>query len=519
MAGSEEIEELERRRAMAQEMGGADSVEFHHGRGKLTIRERIDRLQDPGSFREVGSITGSPSWSADGSLESLQPTPVVMGTLRIDGRRVTVAGGDFTIRGGSGDADAALIAKWEWIYAHALDHRLPHVRLLDSAGGSVKTFEKIGRTYVSQTDGMFLSTRMLQQVPVVSAALGSLGGLPAVEACFSHFSVMVKGISQLFVGGPPVVKAGLGIDITKEDLGDERVQIPNGVIDNLAEDEDDAFDQIRRFLSYLPRNVWEMPPRTEPNDPPDRREERLASIVPMNRRRLYDPYDILDAVLDRESFFELSPHAGKSHITGLARVDGYPVGVMINNPKHLAGGMDLVAGQKAMRLVQLCNTFHLPFVWLADAPGVAVGPEHEQQGAVRYGARVVTAFASSSMPMIVFIIRQAYGVGGALHWRPYDMYQRYAWPSAHWGSMHIEGGAKAAYRREIDSADDPEAKLEEIEDRLQQLSSPLRTAHAFDVEEIIDPRETRPLLVEFVQDAQSVLQTQLGPTGGLSYMP
>ncbi len=519
MSWNDDLTELRRRQAMAAEMGGPDSVAFHHSRGKLTVRERIELLQDPGTFREVGSLAGSPTWAADGTLGAFQPAPVVMGTVQLDGRRVTVAGGDFTIRGGSGDADEAMLHKWNWIYRHTMDHRLPHVRLLDSAGGSVKTFEKIGRTYVSQTDGMYLSARMMQQVPVVSAALGSLGGLPAVDACFSHFSVMVKGISQLFVGGPPVVKAGLGIDITKEELGDERVQIPNGVIDNLAEDEEDAFAQIRRFLSYLPQSVWDMPPRTEPTDPVDRRDERLLDIIPRNRRRTYDPHQIIESVVDADSFFEISPHSGKSHITGLARVDGYPVGVMINNPRYLAGGMDLIAGQKAMRLVQLCTTFHLPFVWLEDAPGVAVGPEHEQQGAVRYGARVATAFALSSMPMIVFIIRQAYGVGGALHWRPYDMYRRYAWPSAHWGSMHIEGGATAAYRREIEASDDPEAKRQEIEDRLQDLGSPMRTAHAFDVEEIIDPRDTRPLLAEFVQDAQPVIQSQLGMTAGPSYLP
>ncbi|MGF1598558.1 MAG: acyl-CoA carboxylase subunit beta [Acidimicrobiales bacterium] len=520
MSWQSELDELHRRRALAEAMGGPDSVAFHHGRGKLTIRERIDRLEDPGTFHEVGALTGAPTWDGDGQLAALQPSPVVMGTVRLDGRKVTVAGGDFTIRGGAGDAgERTLTTKWSWIYRHSLDHRLPHVRLLDSAGGSVKTFEKLGRTYVSQTDDMYLSTRLMQRVPVVSAVLGSVGGLPAVDACFSHFSVMVKGISQLFVGGPPVVKAALGLDITKEDLGDERTQIPNGVIDNLADSEEEAFDQIRRFLSYLPASVWDMAPRTEPDDPPDRREQRLLEVIPRNRRRIYDPYEILDAVVDRGSFFEISPHAGRSHITGLARVDGYPVGVMINDPKVLGGGMDLVAGQKAMRLVQLCDTFHLPYAWLVDAPGLAVGPEHETAGAVRYGARVASAFAASSMPMIAFLMRQCYGVGGALHWRPYDMYRRYAWPSAHWGSMHIEGGANAAYRREIDDADDPAAKRAEIEARLQELASPLRTAHAFDIEEIIDPRDTRPLLAEFVEDAQPVLRTQLGPTAGASYLP
>lgn len=502
---------------MVEQMGGPDSVAFHHGRGKLTVRERIGRLEDAGTFQEVGALAGTPAWGGDGGLQDLRPSAVVMGTMRLDGRKVAVTGSDFTIRGGSGDADH--LPKHSWILNHALDHRLPFLRLLDSAGGSVKSFEQLGRTYVSQTDDMYLSTRLMQRVPVVAAVLGSVGGLPAVDASFSHFSVMVKGISQLFVGGPPVVKAGLGIDITKEDLGDERVQIPNGVIDNLAETEDEAFDQIRRFLSYLPSNVWEMAPRVESGDPRDRCEESLLNAIPTNRRRLYDPYEILSAVVDRNSFFEIGPLSGRSHITGLSRIDGYTVGVMINNPRFLGGGMDLVAGQKAMRLVQLCNTFHFPLVWLEDSPGVAVGPEHESAGAVRYGARVATAFAASSMPMIAVIMRQCYGVGGALHWRPYDMYRRYAWPSAHWGSMHIEGGTRAAYRREIDDAADPEAKRAEIEARLQELSSPVRTAHAFDIEEIIDPRSTRPLLAEFVEDAQPILRTQLGMTAGLSYVP
>ncbi len=519
MSWKPELEELARRRKMVEEMGGADSVAFHHGRGKLTIRERIDRLQDPGSFREVGALAGSPRFGEDGRLEALRATAVVMGTLRLEGRKVTVAGGDFTIRGGAGDSEAGMMEKWSWIYHHALEHRLPHVRLLDSAGGSVKTFEQMGRTYVSQTDDMFLSTRLLQQVPVVSAVLGSVGGLPAVDASLSHFSVMVKGISQLFVGGPPVVKAGLGVEISKEELGDERVQIPNGVIDNLAESEEDAFAQIRRFLSYLPSNVWELPPRADCDDLVERRDERLVELIPRNRRQIYDPYAVLEAVLDRDSFFEIGPRSGRSHITGLARVAGYPLGVLINNPKVLGGGMDLVAGQKAMRLVQLCNTFHLPLVWLVDAPGVAVGLEQERAGAVRFGARVATAFAASRMPMIAFILRQCYGVGGALHWRPYDMYRRYAWPSAHWGSMHIEGGATAAYRREIEAADDPEARRAEIEARLLDLQSPMRTAHAFDIEDIIDPRDTRPILAEFVEDAQGVLATQLGVTAGLSYVP
>ena len=354
---------------------------------------------------------------------------------------------------------------------------------------------------------------------MVSAVLGSVAGLPAIQACMCHFNVMVAGTSQVFVAGPAVVKEGVGVEISKEDLGDERVQIPNGVIDNLAETEADAFEQIRRFLSYLPPSVWELPPRVDTDDPLDRRDDYLLEAIPRRKRRIYDPHRILDAVVDRESFFEIAPLSGQAHITGLARVGGYAVGVMINNPRYYGGAMGPIEAEKAMRLVQLCDTFHLPLVWLCDEPGFHVGPDNEVRGILRGGARAVSVFASSRMPYISFIIRQCYGVAGGLHVRHSGMYQRYAWPSAHTGSMHIEGGTMVAYRREIEAAEDPKAKREEIEARLEAIASPFRNAHAMDIENLIDPRDTRRLLAEFVEGAQPVLATQLGPTSGASYRP
>lgn len=517
MSWKDEVAELERRLGLIYEMGGEDSVAFHHGRGKLTVRERIDQLQDPGSFREIGALAGTPTWNDDGSLEALTPANYVIGTADLGGRRAVLCGGDFTIRGGAGDGSIG----GKYIVAEKLarDHRIPLVRLLDATGGSVKTFEKLGHTYLPDNDSPDLSTELLAQVPVVSAVLGSVAGLPAVQAVLCHFSVMVQGTSQVFVAGPAVVKEGVGVDISKEDLGDERVQIPNGVIDNLAESEEDAFEQTRRFLSYLPRNVWEMAPRTPCDDPVDRRDDYLLEAIPKRKRRIYDPYRILDAVVDCESFFEIAPMSGQAHITGLARVNGYPVGVMINNPRHYGGAMGPIEAEKSMRLVQLCDTFHLPLVWLCDEPGFHVGPENEVRGILRGGARAVTVFASSRMPYISFIMRQCYGVAGGLHVRHSGMYQRYAWPSAHTGSMHIEGGTMVAYRREIEAADDPKAKREEIEARLEAIASPFRNAHAMDIENLIDPRDTRALLADFVEAAQSVLATQLGPTHGPSFRP
>jgi acetyl-CoA carboxylase carboxyltransferase component len=518
MSWKPEVEELEQRRRLAAAMGGPEGIERQRRRGKLTVRERIAALADPGSFREIGGLAGSATY--DGAeLQSFVPANMVIGTCRIDGRNVVVAGGDFTVRGGA--ADAAVGDKHGFANQLPLKWRLPYVRLLDATGGSVRTFEKIGRTYIPTNPGTYTIEELLCTAPVVSLALGSVAGLPAVEVCLSHFSVMVKGISHLFAGGPPVVKAALGVDVSKEELGDERTQVyQGGVVDNLAESEQGAFEMARRFLSYLPQNVWELPPRAETGDEPGRRDEELLSVIPRERRKIYDPRAILEHVLDRGSIFELTPHFGRSRITALARVHGYPVGVMINNPRFLGGSMDVAAGTKAIRFIQLCDTFHLPMVCFADEPGFMVGLEAQKQGIVRAGAKIVCATQRSRMPWISFVIRQLYGVAGQCFDRAMrGMFKRVAWPSANWGSMHIEGGTTAAYRREIAASDDPESKREEIERRLQAIASPFRTAEIFNIEDVIDPRETRPVLCEFIEMAQPVLKTQLGPTPGPSYQP
>ena len=517
MSWDREVAELERQTAFAKAMGGEDSVAFHHGRGKLTVRERIDLLEDPGTFHEIGAIAGTATWDGD-EVSSLKPANSVVGTVKIDGRKVAVSGGDFTIRGGA--SDAAIGNKGQFAEQFAMKARIPYIRLLDATGGSVRTFEQIGRTYLPGNSGTNISAELMQYVPVVSAVLGSVAGLPAVQACLCHFNVMVKNTSQVFVAGPKVVEQATGKAITKEDLGDERIQVKNGVIMNLAEDEADALRQIRRFLSYLPSNVWEEPPSIECDDPIDRRDEGLLQAIPRDRRKIYDPRKILNTVLDRDSFFEIGPYYGKARVTGLARVNGHPVGVMANHPKFNGGSMDIAAGEKTIRLIELCDMFHLPLVYFADEPGFSVGRGQEVQGIVRAGARIVTKTAQSEMPYITFVLRQLYGVAGGLHQRGGDaLYRRYCWPSTHGGSMHIEGGTAIAYKRDIENAPDPEAKREEIEARLQAISSPFRNAHAFGIEEMIDPRDTRPLLVDFIDDARRVIKTQLGPRSGLAYTP
>jgi len=517
MSWEDEVREIKKRREFVLRMGGSEGIERQHKRGKLTVRERIDEFVDPDSFREFMGLMGSASYE-NNRLKSLTPKGAVEGFCKLDGRKAILSGGDLTVRGGSGGAGGGLGMELA-SNQRALEWRVPYVRLLDASGGSVKSFESIGRTYLPDGNGWStIDVQLLSRVPVVSAVMGSVAGLPAINACLAHFNLMVKDTSQLFPGGPPVVKASLGYDITKEELGGDQIHTRvSGVVDNLAVDEADAFRQIRQFLSYLPSNVWEKAPRIETNDDPDRADEYLLSAIPKDRRKVYKVKEIIEAIVDNESFFEIAPLYGRARVTGLARINGYPVAIMANNPRHRGGSTDVAAGRKVMRLLQLCDTFHLPVISLADEPGFMVGLESEKQGIERAGAALVAMTCESQMPWATVVMGKLYGVAGQCQHRPSGMFRRFAWPSAHWGSMHIAGGAAAAYRREIDSAPDPEKRLQEIEDMLQALASPFRTAEATG-QDIIDPRETRQYLCEFVEDAQRVLDTQLGMTAG-RYMP
>lgn len=511
MSWQPEVDELARRHELAEQMGGPEGVERQRKRGKLTVRERIAMFADPGSFRQFGTLRGHGEYDEQGRLVSFTPHGQVDGTCLVDGRKVFVMAGDFTVRGGSADGNHGQLGQELSVTERALQWRLPYVRLIDAAGGSVRSFETLGRTYLPDANSfVHTDVKLLNTVPVASVVLGAAAGIGALHTSLAHWNVMVEGISQVFPGGPPVVKAALGLDITKEELGGPHVHVrKSSVVDNLAQDEADAIAQARRFLSYMPSSVYELPPRGTPADPPPGNEE-LLSIIPREPRRGFSPHRIIELLVDEGSFFEIAPLHGRARITGIARVDGYPVGIMANNPMHLGGATDVAAGGKALRLIQLCDTFHLPLIDLADEPGLAVGPDSEAAGIERVGARLVCATVDSRMPWLTFAIRRLYGVGGQTHHRASGMFRRYAWPSANWGSMHIAGGASAAYRREIESAPDPEQRRREIEERLQHLASPFLTAEATG-QDIIDPRQSREVLVDFVHDAQRVLVEQLGP--------
>jgi acetyl-CoA carboxylase carboxyltransferase component len=495
-----ELDELGQRTVLAQRMGGAERVARQHASGRLTVRERIDRLFDRGTFHEVGAIAGKPEYGADGRLADFTPANCIIGRGHIDGRPAVVAGDDFTVRGGS--AEASIQAKIDYADTLARTLRLPLVRLIEGSGGggSIKKIEETGRTNLpgglDGRGGLMLCGFTMAEVPVVSMALGSVAGLGAARVVASHFSIMVRGISAMFSAGPPVVER-LGEKRTKEELGGADVQIAAGAIDDAAENEDEAFAMARRFLSYLPSSVYQLAERTAPGDDAARREESLLSVIPRDRRKVYKMRNVIGSLFDRDSFFEMSRGFGRSVITGLARLDGWPVAVLAGDPYHYGGAWTAASAQKIVRFVDLAEVFHLPVVHLVDCPGVQIGLAAESSGVIRHAMRAVTAINQTSVPWCSIVVRNAFGVGGGGHCPVNRLSLRYAWPSARWGSMPLEGGIEAAYRAELDAAPDPAAAVKEIEGRLDALRSPLRTAEAFNVEEIIDPRDTRRLLCEF----------------------
>lgn len=509
MSWEPEVEELRRREALARELGGPDKVRRQHEAGKLTVRERIAALLDPESFHELGALAGRASYRPDGALSEFSPTNFLFGRGRIAGRPVVVGGDDFTVRGGA--ADAAIWEKQVMAEQMACELRLPIVRLIDGTGGggSVKSLETSGRTYVPFNPGWEWVVQNLGTVPVVALALGPVAGLGAARLVSSHYSLMVKDLAQVFIAGPPVV-AQLGEHRTKEELGGSAIHTRNGVVDDEVASEAEALARARRFLSYLPSSVYELPATSPEPDPVDRRADWLIGAVPRDRRKVYKMRPIIEAIVDAGSFFELGRHFGRSAITGLSRLGGWPVAVLANDPYIYGGGWTADAAQKVTRFIDLAETFHLPVVHLVDNPGFVIGLAAEQSAAIRHGARALAAVYQARVPWCSVIVRKAFGVAGAAHQNAARFHYRYAWPSAEWGSLPLEGGIEVAYRAELAAATDPVALRAEIDQRLSQVRSPLRTAEAFWVEEIIDPRDTRPLLCEFARLAAPL--RRLGPS-------
>lgn len=511
MSWKSHIDELRARERLAEQMGGDERVARQRSMGKLTVRERVAFLADPGSFHEVGKIAGKAGYGPDEEIAEFLPATMVFGRATLNGRPAVILGDDFTVRGGA--SDASIAGKMLMAEQMANEYGMPIVRMIDGTGGggSVKSLETNPRTYIPTTPAWEWLVANMQRTPVVSLALGPCAGLGAGRVAASHFSVMVKGLSQVFVAGPPVAKA-IGEDVDKEGLGGWEINGRNGVVDNVVNSEHEAFAAARRFLSYMPLNSSEAPPVTESSDDPKRREEFLIDIVPKDGKTPYMPRKIIEAVVDREkdgsSFFEIGALWGRQVVTGLARIDGHPVAIIAGDPFFLDGAWTADACDKVVRHIDLADTFHLPVIHFVDCPGFAVGMKHERAGVTRKGVRAMAAVYQAQTPILPVVIRKAYGLAGSAMFNPTKTRWRYCWPSGDWGSLPMAGGIEAAYKRQLEASDDPEAELKALYRKFEAMRSPFRTAEAFIAEEIIDPRDTRPLVVDFVHHAYRVLKAE-----------
>ncbi|GAP91562.1 putative propionyl- carboxylase beta mitochondrial precursor [Rosellinia necatrix] len=483
--------------------------------GKLWVRERVEALLDAGSLREVGSVAGEATWGraagADGVerevVAGFTPSNSVQGHGRVGGRRVVFTADDYTLR--AGHADGALWEKTLYVEKLALALRLPIVKLVDgsSGGGSVTTIRKQGFSYIPPLPAFeHVVAQLNLGIPNLGAVLGPAIGLGAARVTACHFSVMAADVGSLFNAGPQVVKSATFEEgLTMAELGGPDMHCRNGTIDNMARDEYDAFDQIRRVLGYLPNSGLSAPPVLKSGDAPDRREEALRSLIPRRKERMYDPRRVITLVVDEGSFFEIGALWGTTAIVGLARLDGHPIGIISNNcESHTGGALDALGSQKLTKHLKLCDVMNLPVLQFVDVPGYAVGTAAERSATMRHGVNLAMAYYTTTVPVFSVVTRRAYGVAGGVMLDCRDPRMRVAWPSGDWGSLPLKGGIEVGHSFELKEAakkggqklaDELYAKLEA---EYNMLMNPVRTANAFGVEQIIDPADTRSIVCNWI---------------------
>ena len=485
------MEELERRRSQARKMGGEGRLSRQKERGKLDARARLDLLLDPKTFREIGLLARHV-----GKLES--PTPadgVVCGTGFIESRPVCVASYDFTVLGGSiGPVGERKVARLREL---ALRERIPMIWLVDSAGARLSADPEEAAWITSFADTGYLFREQVVMsgvVPLVAAMVGPGAAGTAYIPGLADFVPMVRGTSSLAIGGPYLVKSIVGEDVTEEALGGSKVHTEvSGVADLETANDTECLAAVRDYLSYFPSRAGEKPPRRTSSDPADRREEALLDIVPHNPRQAYDVHKVIAAIVDGGQLFEIKPRWARNIVTGLARIDGWPVGIVANNPMQAGGVLDVNAADKAARFVNLCDAFEIPLVFLQDVPGFMVGSKVEQQGTIRHGAKMLYAVASATVPKLTVVLRKAYGAGYyVMNGRAYEPDLLVAWPGAEISVMGAEGMVAIAANKETD----------EVKKQLAEAIRPHidieRTAALGYVDDVIDPRETRPLLAHYL---------------------
>jgi acetyl-CoA carboxylase carboxyltransferase component len=434
---------------------------------------------------------------------SYVPSNNVQGFGLLRGRKVVFTADDFSIR--AGHADGALMEKTIYMEKLAIALKLPIVKLVDgsSGGGSVTTIRTAGYSYIPPMPSFTYVVQQLNMgIPNLGAVLGPAIGLGAARVVACHFSVMAADVGALFNAGPKVVVGATfeeGLSFT--DLGGPSMHCTNGTIDNLAANEQECFEQLRKVLSYLPNWGGSLPPVVISEDPADRQCEELRTIIPRRKARMYDPRKIIETVVDSGSWFEIGKLWGTTAIAGLARLGGRPVGIISNNCETNAGALDAAGSQKLTRHLKFCDIFNIPVVQFVDVPGYAIGTVAERTATMKHGVALATTYYSTTMPVFSVVTRRVYGVAGGIMLDCRDPRMRVAWPSGEWGSLPLDGGIEVGHSAEL-KALEPEKRKErykELEEEYTRLMNPVRTANAFGVEEIIDPAVTRQVVVEWLK--------------------
>ena len=508
MSWNNEIDEIFYKRKIALEQGGKENVQRQHDKGLLTIRERIAILLDNDSFREIGLGSGGSDRELDGSLKSFSPANFILGFGKINGKKCVIGGEDFTIHGGS--PNEAGLRKSVYTEDLALQNLIPLIRLHQGGGGSVTGSAGNSKTVgspVFNTPRFKSVARTMWSIPVATAALGAVAGLPAARLVASHFSVMTRENSQVLVAGPKVVERAIKENISKEDMGGAQIHTRNGVVNNIAEDEPSALNQIKQFLSYMPRNAWEMTPRVTCDDPVNRKEKALLDIIPKDRRKIYDMRRLMSLTLDKGSVFETAKNYARGQITCFARLNGHAVGVFSNDCRYYAGSMTADGSQKVRRFIQTCETFNLPIITFVDEPGFMIGSEAEKAGTIRHGTDLVLTVAECQVPWASILVRKSFGVAAVAHYGP-DAYVL-AWPSAEIGAIPVEGGVAVAFAREIENHANPEARRAELEKSMAHRYSAVPRAESLSIHDLIDPRETRPALCDWIERAVETIPNMI----------
>jgi acetyl-CoA carboxylase carboxyltransferase component len=494
------VEDLHGRRQRAKLGGGEEKIAVQHERGKLTARERIDLLVDPGTFVELG-IQGGPHFSQRAMDGREAPADgVITGWGDVDGRPCCIAAYDFTVMAGSmGVTGETKVGR---LREMALQKRMPLIWLLDSAGARIQ--EASGSIFAGSGHLFREEVTMSGVVPLVAAMMGPCAAGTAYVPGLSDFVPMVVGHGAMALAGPHLTKAVTGEDISMEDLGGAKVHCrKSGVGDLEVKDDAECVEAVKSYLSFFPSNCEERPPQRETSDPADRMSEKLLDIVPESSRQPYDMYDVIGEIVDGGEIFDIKPKFARTIITCLARFGGRPTGIVASQPKHLGGILENDSADKAARFVNLCDAFNIPLVFLQDVPGFMVGSKVEHAGIIRHGAKMLYAVSRATVPKVTVIVRKAYGAGYyVMCGRAYEPDLIVAWPSAEISVMGPEGAVNIIGRSAIEASDDPDATREQMLAEIKKSIDPYIAAKNDLIDDVIDPRETRPTIVRGLEMAK-----------------